>query len=284
MRLVNAGVDVTVSARPKQLEAIRKSGITLKTEAGEENARPQLLGDKTILSDKTKQPDLVLVCTKMFDLEGALDAIASSPIGGSVEAVGFQNGVDAVQTINAKLGKNRAVAGTAHISASLEKAGVVSLHGKLARFFIAPSPITKQLANALPQHIKIAENITQMLWDKFIFLTAFSGATALFRKPIGDISEAPALWSFYKRLMEESWQVAKAEAPTQELEASLEKWLEASKKMPHQYKASMALDLERGKPLELKWLSGKVVALGNKHRIATPCSGLVCSVLEQVGR
>ena len=35
-------------------------------------------------------------------------------------------------------------------------------------------------------------------------------------------------------------------------------------------KASMANGLEAGRPLELDWLAGKVVALGRKYGVPTP--------------
>jgi len=272
VQLEKAGVAVTVCGRGEHLAAISQKGLVLKTDEGESHAKPEILN-----TAKHKDFQLVAVCTKMFDLENVLTNIAH--LSKKCPVVGFQNGVDGYDVIATKT--DQPLRGTAHISASIEEAGVVRLHGKLARFFIAPSPIATGLAQKLPSHIKVAENITQMMWDKFIFLTAFSGATALFKKPIGDIVNDKPLWSFYSQAMRESWLVAKKQAPTQDLEASLEKWLTASKKMPHQYKASMALDLERGKPLELKWLSGKVVELGKKHSIPTPCSELICSVLCQ---
>ena len=45
-------------------------------------------------------------------------------------------------------------------------------------------------------------------------------------------------------------------------------------------KASMAYDLERGKRLELDWLTGKVRALGRTLGIPTPASDAVYIVLK----
>jgi len=45
-------------------------------------------------------------------------------------------------------------------------------------------------------------------------------------------------------------------------------------------KASMANDLEAGRPLELDWLAGKVVALGRKYGVPTPAQEAVYAILK----
>jgi 2-dehydropantoate 2-reductase len=43
-------------------------------------------------------------------------------------------------------------------------------------------------------------------------------------------------------------------------------------------KASMANDLEAGRPLELDWMAGKVVALGRKYGVPTPAQEAVYAI------
>ena len=49
--------------------------------------------------------------------------------------------------------------------------------------------------------------------------------------------------------------------------------------MPPQAKSSLLEDLERGKPLELPWLSGAVVRLGLEAGVPTPTHALVETLL-----
>jgi 2-dehydropantoate 2-reductase len=44
-------------------------------------------------------------------------------------------------------------------------------------------------------------------------------------------------------------------------------------------RASMSLDLELGRPLELPWLAGAVIDLGSKKGIPTPCCRAVRDIL-----
>lgn len=50
--------------------------------------------------------------------------------------------------------------------------------------------------------------------------------------------------------------------------------------LPGQAKVSMALDLERGNRLELPWLSGAVVRMGQELRVPTPANRVICAALK----
>ena len=50
--------------------------------------------------------------------------------------------------------------------------------------------------------------------------------------------------------------------------------------LPGQAKVSMALDLERGNRLELPWLSGAVVRMGQELGVPTPANNIIYVVLK----
>ena len=50
--------------------------------------------------------------------------------------------------------------------------------------------------------------------------------------------------------------------------------------LPPQAKSSMLEDLERGRPLELPWLSGAVVRIGRQHGVDTPIHRFIAAVLQ----
>ena len=50
--------------------------------------------------------------------------------------------------------------------------------------------------------------------------------------------------------------------------------------MPPEAKSSMLSDLERGRPLELPWLSGAVVRLGAEKGVPTPTHEFIATVLQ----
>ena len=50
--------------------------------------------------------------------------------------------------------------------------------------------------------------------------------------------------------------------------------------LPPNAKSSMLEDLERGRPLELPWLSGAVVRIGAELGVATPIHRFITTVLS----
>lgn len=279
-KLAASGLDVAVAARGDNRSAIAAGGIRLLEGEGREKRERKY---RLRAPKKGEKFPLVLVCVKMFDLK---KAAASDHLADDGLMLGIQNGVDAEKVIAEAVGKKRSAAGVAHISASLEGPGLVELKGRLASFFLPPLPPCRELAEAVKPEgfrLEIRKDIASLVWDKFVFLSAFSGATSLFRLPMGEIRSAPALWKFYARAMEEACRVSAVAAPGVLSADCLTKWLAASKKMPDGYRSSMALDLERGKPLELKWLSGKIAELGQKHKIPTPLNRLISDALSPFG-
>lgn len=284
-KLGENGLAVTVAARGDNGVAISKNGITLESRGRKLHSKPALLNPRNGNKNGDKF-GLIFVAVKMFDLAEAVGGVAHLLAEDGL-LVPLQNGSDAHQTAAAIVGGGaaRCGRGTAHISASLEAPGRVVHHGELAGFFVSPHPLTEQLAARLDgvKGIKLAvrADVENMIWDKFVFLSAFSGVTAMFRLAMGAIRAAPPLWDFYKLAMAEAGAVTEAEVPGRLDAECTDKWLKASQKMPTDYRASMALDLERGRRLELPWLSGRVARLGEKHKIATPCSDLIVASLTE---
>jgi 2-dehydropantoate 2-reductase len=112
-------------------------------------------------------------------------------------------------------------------------------------------------------------DILTVTWEKFVFLTAISGMTALTRKPIGEVRTHPATRAMLVSALEETASVAIAEGVA--LPAGLvEKQLSLVDALAPAMLSSMAQDLLRGRRLELEWLSGAVVRRAQKHGLAVP--------------
>ena len=112
-------------------------------------------------------------------------------------------------------------------------------------------------------------DVGRTIWEKFIALAAISGATALLRASTGPIVDHPESHAFLRALIDEGVAVAAAVGhamPAGFADATMARIAG----MPPQFRSSMAEDLERGKPLELRWLSGRMHGLGLEHGVATP--------------
>jgi 2-dehydropantoate 2-reductase len=115
----------------------------------------------------------------------------------------------------------------------------------------------------------LSGDIQVAIWSKFVRLAAFSAVTAWARCPIGTVRDDPELWETWKAAVRETIAVARAKGIAL-ADDIFEDSVARVQAMPAGTKSSMLEDLERGRPLELPWLSGAVVRLGREAGVDVP--------------
>ena len=283
-RLAAAGHDVFFIARGAHRDAIAKSGLTIESLLGDLHLpKPNVTDDPA----KVGPVDIVLFAVKLWDTEKAAEQ-ARPLIGENTRVITLQNGVDSVERIAPILGIEQTIGGLASISASIVAPGVIKHTSQPAKLrFGHPDKRADDKLNAFVDaskaaklDIALAADIQRELWEKFIFLTALAGSTASLRSSIGPIIADPELRGFFRALMEEAFAVGKAKGVALNTAFLDEQMRFVVNQIEPGRKASMAYDLERGKRLELDWLTGKVRALGRRLGIPTPASDAVYIVLK----
>ncbi|MGH9142347.1 MAG: ketopantoate reductase family protein, partial [Vicinamibacterales bacterium] len=125
----------------------------------------------------------------------------------------------------------------------------------------------------------LSPDIIVEIWTKFVRLSVFSGMTAVTRGPIGVIVNDPELLEMLRAAVRETLAVAHAKGIA--VPSTIDDDVTfAYKALPPQAKASMLEDLERGRRIELPWLSGAVARLGREMGVATPIHGFISTVLK----
>jgi 2-dehydropantoate 2-reductase len=283
-RLAAAGHDVFFIARGAHRDAIAKSGLKIESLLGDLHLpKPNVTDDPA----KVGPVDIVLFAVKLWDTEKAAEQ-ARPLVGENTRVITLQNGVDSVERIAPILGIEQTIGGLASISASIVAPGVIKHTSQSAKLrFGHPDKRADDKLNAFVDaskapklDIALAADIQRELWEKFIFLTALAGSTASLRSSIGPIIADPELRGFFRALMEEAFAVGKAKGVALNTAFLDEQMRFVVNQIEPGRKASMAYDLERGKRLELDWLTGKVRALGRRLGIPTPASDAVYIVLK----
>jgi 2-dehydropantoate 2-reductase len=283
-RLAAGGQDVTFIARGTHLAAIRQRGLRIESAGrGDVTIEPATASD----DPATVGPvDLVVFAVKLYDSESA--ARATRPlIGPQTGVVTFQNGVDSVGVLSEALGREHVIGGVAQIAAVIAAPGVIRHTGTLAQFQIGEldggqSERLAALARALEQagvDHQVSDDIERDIWAKMVFLATFAGLTALIRLPIGPIREDPETRALYRDGMAEALAVARAQGIGLP-EDFVDKALARTDQLPAQMKSSLLEDLERGKRLELPWLSGAIVRMGRELGVLTPIHGFITAALK----
>lgn len=279
-RLAQAGHEVVFVARGAHAEAMRAKGLRVKSPLGDAHVRPV----RVVAEPAQAGPaEVVVVAVKLWDSAAAARAVAPITSG---FAVSLQNGVDKDSVLGAVLGRERVVGGVTHIGTVIAEPGVIEHTGKMQRVTLGElgggrSARVQALVDALKSggvEAVQSDDILRVTWEKFIFLTALSGLTALTRKPIGAVREHAATRALLHEALRETSAVARAEGVAID-PAFADRQLQMIDGLAPTMLASMAHDLLRGRPLELEWLSGAVVSRGEKLGIPTPAHRAVYAAL-----
>lgn len=277
-RLVQAGHDVTFLARGAHLEALRQRGMLIRSPAGDLAVPVRAEADPA----RVGPVDVVVLAVKTYDNPSALPLVKtllSAAGSGAPFVLPLQNGVDTPGELAALVGEPAVLGGTAYISTAVTEPGVITQTGTHQRITFGEffgdtsrlSPRVEALRDALtgagiPTEAVPDARVT--MWDKLIFLAPFAGLTGCTRLPIGRLWNLPASRETYLAAAAEIAQVATAEGVAitttpRALEQSLEK-------LPPHTRASLLVDLEQGKRIEVEALMGSVVRRGRAAGLPTP--------------
>jgi 2-dehydropantoate 2-reductase len=228
--------------------------------------------------------DLVLFTVKLADAEGAAASLAPM-LGPRTRILTLQNGIDSKAIIERQVGPGRVAEGIIYLAAYIREPGVIWHPGGVHLTRADASPDDPVMTELFSMNDRLTDldilpdkNARQMVWGKFVNLAAFAGATSIARSPIGRVYETPATLGFFRDLLGENLAVARAEGlsfPEDHVETTVELF----RNQPYEQKSSMLVDLEAGKPIEMPWLSGRVVELARLHGIDVPANRAVVAAL-----
>jgi 2-dehydropantoate 2-reductase len=126
---------------------------------------------------------------------------------------------------------------------------------------------------------ELTDDITLVNWEKFAFLIAVSGTTALSRSPLGVVRADPDLRWMFEQAMRETWTLARARG-VRLPDDFVEKQLAFLDTLPAEMRASMLHDLEAGNRLEAPWLCGAVARMAAENGLQAPVNRAIYAALK----
>jgi 2-dehydropantoate 2-reductase len=281
-RLQQAGHEVIFFARGRHLQALRDNGLTLKSALGEAQLKVKVYEDPA----QAGPVDIVLFAVKLWDTESAAERLRPI-VGGNSFVIPFQNGVESIERLGRVFGPERVLGGSAYIATRISAPGVIEHTGTMAGIEFGPlAPAQRPAAEAFLAacqaagfSAKLSEDIVRVIWQKFVFLVGMSGATAVSRAPLGVVRADPELRWLFERAMRETWAVGKARGVAL-AEDYVDGRMAFAETLPHEMRASMAHDLERGGRLEAPWLCGAVARMAREAGLEAPVNRAVFAALK----
>jgi 2-dehydropantoate 2-reductase len=280
-RLALAGNDVTFIARGNHLEAILKDGLIVKSFMGEFTIKP---AKATANIDAVKNADLVIICTKAWQLKEIAQQIAPL-IGIETMILPLQNGVLATEELAEFIPKENIIGGLCRIFSKIESPGTINHLG------IDPTIIFAELNNDQTERTSWlkytfesagltniwAEDIQSEIWKKFLMICS-SGLLAVTKTNYGELRSNPENRAMLEKLFSEVYNVAIA-AGINLPESIVAKTMKAIDTFPPESTSSLTRDVWEGKPSEIEYQNGTVVRLGEKYGIPTPVNKFVYSTI-----
>jgi 2-dehydropantoate 2-reductase len=229
--------------------------------------------------------DFVLLAVKLWDTAAAIEQM-KPVIGADTTVISFQNGVLKDRDLLNAFGASRVMGGVCYIGAAIDRPGVIRQTGPMQRLLFGEFDGTisdrgKHLLDACLKGgigAELSPDIRREIWQKFVFLVGLSGTTTTTRKAIGPIREHPQTRAFLLDVMREV--VAVGLAHGIDLPADYaEQRLAFVDSVAYDMTSSMHHDLEHGNRLEVRWLSGGVVQLGQAVGVPTPLNRAIADIL-----
>lgn len=281
-RMVEGGADVTFLVRDRRRAALARDGLRVKSAVGDLK-----LAVKTIAAGEKMTPfDIVLLSSKAYDLDSAMESIAPA-MGPDSAIVPLLNGMAHLDALSARFGARRVLGGACYIGATLDASGVVQHMGRMQSLVFGeldgqPSARVQAFADILARtklDFDASRMIRQAMWDKFVLLAALATTTTLTRATVGEIMAAPSGEAFMLAALAECAAVAKAEgfAPTS---AAYEGARGALTQRGSGFSASMMRDMLKGGPTEGDHVIGDLVRRATARRVDTPILRTALTNLE----
>lgn len=285
-RLVRAGHEVTFLARGSHLAAIRQRGLEVRSPSGDFTVQARAEADPA----QVGPVDVVMLAVKTYDNATALPTVRAL-LSAAERAVvlPLQNGVDSPGELAALVGQQAVLGGSAYISTAVTAPGVITQTGVHQRITLGEffgdtsrlSPRVEALRDALASagiNAQAVPDARVSLWDKLIFLAPFAGLLGCARLPLGRLWSLPASRETYLAAAAEVASVATAEGVA--IETRLEQLERTVDKLSPDIRASLLVDLEQGKPIEVEALLGSVVRRGRAASVPTPVVATFYGVLK----
>ena len=273
--LKKAGKDVTLIARGKHLEAIRKNGLTIQKLWDESR---ETLPVKACTAEEYKEiPDVILVCVKGYSMDETVPTIKKIA-GKETVVIPILNIYGTGGRLQKKLPELTVTDGCIYVSANIMEPGVILQHGKILRVVFGarkPEEETEKMREVAKDMVTddleviLSENIRRDAMVKFSYVSPIGTAGLYCNAVAADFQREGEQREMFKALIREI--VALSHAMGIEFAEDLvERNLKILASLSPEATTSMQRDVIEGKRSEMDGLVYEVVRMGREYKVSMP--------------
>lgn len=266
--------EVYFISRGEHLNVIQQQGLELITDEKKYRCFPNVATDNI---KKIPVPDLYLLCVKGYDLDNAVSAVSKNVSDDSI-ILPLLNVVDIYERIREKLQKAIITPAAVYVSSSIEKPGTVRQKGPEGHIVFGKDPkypnYNYHPVSEFFQRIGIKaswyDNPYPAIWEKYIFIAAFSLTTAYSGRTIGEVLKDDKLKNMTENIMKEVVLIGKAKN-VDFRENIVEETIKKAQSFPFETKTSFQRDYEKGSGRhEGDIFGGTLIRMAKKYNIPVP--------------
>lgn len=273
--LKKAGKDVTLIARGKHLEAIRKNGLTIQKLWDESR---ETLPVKACTAEEYKEiPDVILVCIKGYSMDETVPTIKKIA-GKETVVIPILNIYGTGGRLQKKLPELTVTDGCIYVSANILEPGVILQHGKILRVVFGarkPEEETEKMREVAKDMVTddleviLSENIRRDAMVKFSYVSPIGTAGLYCNAVAADFQREGEQREMFKALIREI--VALSHAMGIEFAEDLvERNLKILAALSPEATTSMQRDVMEEKCSEMDGLVYEVVRMEEEYKVDMP--------------
>lgn len=260
--LTKTNHNVVGFARGKHLDVIQKNQLKIIEDKKEWSTKV----DAKEFPDTNVCFDIVLFCVKSYDLKESFNKIKKNIDKNSI-LISFSNGVDSSSKLK-DWSDSIVLDGCVYIMSHILENGIIRKKGDVFSLVIGGEDIdaSRTLESIFKEanlRVKIADNILEAIWKKYIFISAFATLTSYYNESM--VSVYNNHYEETKEVLVEIVNVANSIGIN--IEEQIEKSLNIAKNLPTDASTSMHLDFKNNKKTEIESLTGYIIKIANQKEI-----------------
>lgn len=281
-RLLEKGENVTFLVRERRIKQLDTAGLVVESVHG--NVTQTV---KAITASESAGPfDLILLSTKAYHLEGAIESIHPY-VGEDTMILPLLNGISHFTRLEEEFGKDKIIGGLCFLESTLDETGKVIQSSPRHDLVFGERSGKKsdrilkieEAFRGTNTGFRLSDNINHEIWKKYLFISALSGITTLMRAPIGPIRETEIGESIIIQLLRELIAIMKRiDAPlADDIETIQMNQINA---LAYPMKSSMQRDMEKLLPVEADHLQGYLLDIARREEISVPLLAAIYTNLK----
>ncbi|WP_077624825.1 ketopantoate reductase family protein [Sediminibacillus massiliensis] len=282
-RWEEAGQNVTFLVREKRARKMEESGLYIHNEQGDYSIDNPKIAQKV---EEIENPDLVLLSVKGYHLEGTLESLEELVAKGA-KVLPILNGVEHISTLQTRLGKENVLGGLSFIIATLDDNGGVLHSSKFHDLVFGPldssqRELCEQLLSVSERanfQANLSLQINEAMWNKYMFINAFSGITAAANLPIGEIRKHQETFRIAELVLKEMKDLANKHG-IELTDDHINHAVENLKSLGDEATSSMHQDRRKRLTLEVEHLHGGALRLADAVGMTLPYTETIYALIK----